>query len=155
MHVQNKPKICLFFGAAKPRVAKVRKVIYKTTKNSHFLVEETEVTSYISGRYFDHGLISRENDTSKGYFSIPFARLGIFDKYKEVSPSTVPGNTVSRDGDRFSEYDPRSHSRGKRPNSSAVSISTEEIISHNKRVDSSCWSVNSNNNFSSSSASAV
>ena len=39
----------------------------------------------------------------------------------------MPGNTVSRDGDRFSEYDPRSHSRGKRPNSSAVSISTEEI----------------------------
>ena len=63
--MQNKPKICLFFGAAKLRVAKVPKVIYKTTKNSHFPVEETEVTSYnISGRYFDHGLISRENDPS-------------------------------------------------------------------------------------------
>ena len=40
------------------------KDIYKTTKNSHLPVEETECTSNnISGRYFDHYLISRRNDT--------------------------------------------------------------------------------------------
>ena len=50
------------------------KDIYKTTKNSYFSVEESKCTSYnISGRYFDHGLINRGNDTSKGYFNIPFA----------------------------------------------------------------------------------
>ena len=79
LHVQNMPKRCLFFSAAKPRVAKVHNVqtegsnlsvyltvlwsvsstkdIYKTTKNF-------SCTPYnISGRYFDHGLISRGNDT--------------------------------------------------------------------------------------------
>ena len=55
-------------------------------------------------------LINRRNGTRKGYFNIPFARLRIFDKYKEVSPPTVPGYTVSKDGDRFSEYDPMSPS---------------------------------------------
>ena len=90
------------------------KDIYKTTNNSHFSVEETECTPYnVSGRYFDHDLINRGNDNSKGYFNIPFASLGIFDKYKEVSSSTVAGNTVSRDGERFSEYDPESPSRAK------------------------------------------
>ena len=40
-------------------------------------------------------------------------------------------------------------------NSSAVSISTDEVISHNKGVDSAYWVVNSNSNCSFSSVSAV
>ena len=40
-------------------------------------------------------------------------------------------------------------------NSSTVSISTDEVLSHNKAVDSAYWAVNSNSNSSSSSASAV
>ena len=67
----------------------------------------------------------------------------------------MPCNTVSRDRDRFGKYDARSPSREKRPNSSAMSISTEEVISHNKGVGSAYRPVNSNSNCSSSSASAV
>ena len=43
----------------------------------------------------------------------------------------------------------------KKQNSSTVSIYTDEVISHNKAVDSVCWAVNSNSNSSSSSASAI
>ena len=79
----------------------------------------------------------------------------MFDRFKEVSPPTVPGNAVSRDGDRFSIYDTGSSSRGKRPNSSAVSISTEEVISSNNGVDSAYWEVKSSSKCSYSIGSAV
>ena len=67
----------------------------------------------------------------------------------------MPCNTVSRDRDRFSKYDARSPLKEKRANSSAMSISTEEVISHNKRIESAYWAINSNSKCSSSSASAV
>ena len=56
--------------------------------------------------------------------------LSIFDKYKEVSLPIVSRNTVSWDGERFSEYDPGSPSSEKKTkqNSSTVSISTDEVI---------------------------
>lgn len=44
----------------------------------------------------------------------------------------MPSNTMPRDGDKFSEYDSGSLSREKRSYSSAESISTEEVIGHNK-----------------------
>ena len=167
----------LFFGAAKSRVTKVHKVqmersnlsislpvfwsgtstkdIYKATENSHFSIEKTECMTYnISERYFDQGLINRGNDTSKGHFDIPFAGLEIFNKYKEVGPSTLSNETISWDGDRFSAYDPQSPSRKERANSTAATISTGEAVCLNKRADSTYWKIISNN-CSSSSTSAV
>lgn len=64
-----------------------------------------------------------------------------------VSPPTILGNTVPSNGGRVVEYDPASLSREKRPISSAVSMYTVEVISHNKVVNSSI-----NDIFSSASA---